>query len=98
VKLWRQRRLAWGCSSRCAWLWCFPATAFHKLRPSLLWLLLFHLAPFRLARCLTAGLDERQSAWLDGATPLRPSPASAVPTTFPNVPFEEGKARKNKRA
>ena len=44
------------------------------------------------------GLDERQSLWVDGATPLQPSPGCAVPTTFPNVPFEEGKTRKNRRA
>ena len=42
------------------------------------------------------GVDERQSAWLDEATPLRPPPggAAAVPTTFPNVPEEDSKRRK----
>jgi len=43
------------------------------------------------------GLDERQSAWLSGDTQLKPPPR-AIPVSFPNVPFEDGKARKKRRA
>ena len=42
------------------------------------------------------GRDERQSAWLSGSTKLT-APAAQIPVTFPNVPFEEGKARKKSR-
>mmetsp|Transcript_64919 Transcript_64919/g.130521 ORF Transcript_64919/g.130521 Transcript_64919/m.130521 type:complete len:488 (-) Transcript_64919:71-1534(-) len=40
------------------------------------------------------GVDERQSMWLSSSTLLTP-PKPSLKTSFPNVPFEDGKQRKN---
>ncbi len=45
----------------------------------------------------SAGLDERQSMWLSAGTHLAPPRAGALPTTFPNVPFEDKKDKQYKR-